>query len=238
MLADVEIISPHVGSLHREIQKPATFRDELIAFIADELPKWRGRPDRPPETSETALTSQVCAHLNSAARHSPGWDILQFRVEEPDERQGGRKIDLVAAPSGTTVTIEGRAHVDFDSLMPIECKRLPTPTGPGRDEREYVITRNGTTGGIQRFKEGRHGAGHGIGAMIAYVQDGTSEVWEPRVASWISALAGIEPGWTTKDLLHMQSRDGSRRLSLLSSSHERCNGLQPINLRHLWIEMS
>lgn len=238
MLANVEHTPPHVGNLHREIQKPATFRHELIAFIANELPNWRDRADRKPETAETSLTSQVCAHLNSVARHSPGWDILQFRVEEPDEDQRGRKIDLIAAPSGTTITIEGRAHVDFDSLMPIECKRLPTPTGTGRDEREYVITKDGTTGGIQRFKEGRHGAAHNVGAMIAYVQDGTAETWDARVAGWISALADVETGWTDKDLLQLKSRDGSRRFSFLGSSHERRNGLQPIELHHLWVEMN
>jgi hypothetical protein len=238
MLADAARISPHVGSLHRELQKPSTFRLELVAFIADQLPKWRDRPDRKSATSETVLTSQVCAHLNSAARHSPGWDILQFRVEEPDEIQAGRKIDLAAAPLGTTITIEGRSHTDFDSLMPIECKRLPTPSGPHRDEREYVICRNGTTGGIQRFKEGHHGAAHRIATMIAYVQDGTSEMWATRVDSWISALAGIEPGWTAKDLLELQSRDGTQRLCLLCSCHTRRNGLQPIELRHLWVEMS
>ena len=216
MLADAEHAPPYVGSLRREIQKPSTFRLELIAFIGDELPRWRDRPDRRAETSESTLTSHVCSHMNSAARHSTGWDILQFRVEEPDERQRGRKIDLVPAPCDATITIEGRSYRDFDSLMPIECKRLPTPPGMGRDEREYVITANGTTGGIQRFKEGLHGAAHRIGAMIAYVQEGTSEIWASQVAAWISALAGKERGWTTQDLLQMQSRDDSLRLAILS----------------------
>ena len=91
MLANHTNSSPQVGMLSADVQKPATFRHELIGFIASELPAWRARPERKPETSETVLTTQLCAHLNSASRHAPGWDILQFRVEEPDEQKRGRK---------------------------------------------------------------------------------------------------------------------------------------------------
>jgi len=114
-----------VGSLSTDIHAPATFRYKLLDFIASELPKWRDRPDRPVESSETVLSSQLCAHLNGAARHSAGWDVLQFRPEERDEENAGRKIDIVPAPCGTTICIEGRRHTDFDSILPIECKRLP-----------------------------------------------------------------------------------------------------------------
>src|SRR6266478_4429108 len=116
MVANHPNSSTQVGTLSSNVQKPATFRHELVDFIANELPVWRGRSDRKNVTSETILTSQLCAHLNSVARHSDGWDILQFRVEETDEQHKGRKIDLVASPSGAIISIEGRRHVDFDSL--------------------------------------------------------------------------------------------------------------------------
>jgi hypothetical protein len=89
MLANQSNNFPQIGTLRGDVQKPATFRHELVAFITTELPTWRSRPDRKKETAETALTSQLCAHLNSVARHAQGWDILQFRVEEPDEQQRG-----------------------------------------------------------------------------------------------------------------------------------------------------
>ena len=229
----------HFGSLNGDVQKPAAFRQELLGFIANELPHWRDRPDRPDETSETILTSQLCAHLNSTARHSAGWDILQFRVEEADEQYKGRKIDLVASPSGATIIIEGRRHTDFDSLMPIECKRLPTPKGTDRDEREYVVSQYSSTGGIQRFKAGHHGAAHAFGAMIGYLQKETTPAWETRVAGWINDLIdATEPGWTVKDLLSLQRRDAPLRLTIFRSLHERRNGLPEIELRHLWIEMN
>jgi hypothetical protein len=238
MLANNSDISAQFGSLGKDVHVPETFRHELIDFIMGELPSWRDRPDRPAETSETILTSQLCAHLNSVARHSSGWDILQFRVEEADAENKGRKIDLVASSCGASICIEGRKHNEFETLLPIECKRLPIPAGKDRDEREYVISRHSSTGGIQRFKAGHHGAAHSIGAMIAYVQNETIPVWDKRVEGWIAALAGNEAGWSSKDLLKMVRTDTSARISTLRSTHARTNGLAEIALRHIWIEMN
>lgn len=237
MLADTPDRPAPLGTLSSDVQKPAMFRLELIDFIAGELPRWRDRADRPQTGAETILTSQLCAHLNGVSRHSVGWDILQFRVEEADERNKGRKIDLIAAPSGATICVEGRRHTEFDSIMPIECKRLPTPTAKDRDEREYVVSRFSSTGGIQRFKEGKHGSLHTFGAMIGYVQEETTSFWDSRVAEWISSLAGAELGWTTQDLLRLDRRDEALRLAISRSSHTRLKGLSDIELRHLWIEI-
>jgi hypothetical protein len=238
MLADTPDSSAPLGSFSSDVQKPATFRHELIDFIAGELPRWRDRADRPRTSAETILTSQLCAHLNGSSRHSAGWDILQFRVEEPDEQYKGRKIDLVPSPCDTTISVAGRRHTEFDSIMPIECKRLPIPKANDRDEREYVISRFSSTGGIQRFKEGNHGSTHSFGAMIGYVQEETSDFWDSRVAEWIGNLAGKEPGWTTKDLLRPDHSDAASRLAVFHSSHERSKGLSEIELRHLWIQMN
>jgi hypothetical protein len=238
MLANNLDTPAQFGTLGQDVHMPATFGHELLDFISSQLPSWRDHPDRPKETSETILTSQLCAHLNSVARHSAGWDILQFRVEEADSQNKGRKIDLVAAPCGTTICIEGRRHTEFESLMPIECKRLPIPAGKDRDEREYVVSQYSSTGGIQRFKAGHHGATYTLGAMIAYVQGETTTVWDTRVAGWIKGLAGSEPGWTLKDLLKLEHGDKSLRLALFRSTHERTEGLPEITLRHFWIEMN
>jgi hypothetical protein len=234
MLANFQHPSTQVGSLGRDVHLPATSLLELLNFVSDELPHWRDRPDRKSKTSETSLTSQLCAHLNSAARHASGWDFLQFRTEEPDEKVKGRTIDLVPAPSNATVWVEGRSYVDFDALLPIECKRLPTPNGKDRDEREYVFNRHASTGGIQRFKAGHHGAAHKLGGMIAYIQQETCVSWNTQVAQWINDLtASGQKGWTANDLLHLEQNDTARQVAILNSSHKRENGLLEIKLRHL-----
>ncbi len=239
MLADTISDSAHHGALGKDVQKPNSFLLGLLDFIKVELPRWRDRPERKNETAETHLTSQLCAHLNSATRYSSGWDILQFRIEEPDEREKGRKIDLIPAPSGATILIEGRRYVDFDTLLPIECKRLPTPTDKKRDEREYIFSQFTTTGGIQRFKAGHHGAEHTQGAMIAYVQEETNSFWNTKIAGWINDLVkSSEKGWATKDLLRLEQDDATQRVAVLNSSHSRGKGLPEITLRHLWVQMN
>lgn len=238
MLADLSGGLNDSGSLSPEVQKPATFRHELVEFIAKQLPIWRDRPERKVELAEAVLTSQLCAHLNGIARHSPGWDILQFRVEEVDELRPDRKIDLVPAPCGATICIDGRRHSEFDPILPVECKRLPTPLGAKRDEREYVINRHNSTGGIDRFKRGFHASSHEFGAMIAYIQEETTAVWDERVGSWIKELVdSAEPGWSSNDLLLLEQELNDDGVTTFRSVHERKH-LKEIKLRHLWIEMN
>lgn len=239
MLANDEIESAPSGTFGKTIQLPAASRLALCDFIAEQLPRWRDRIDRSPESSETGLTSQLCAHLNSIARRSDGWDIFQFRTETPDESHKGRKIDLVPSPSACTIWIDGRKYVDFDSVMPIECKRLPTPQESNRDEWEYVIHRNGSTGGIQRFKEGQHGSIHGLGAMIAYIQKESGALWFERINGWIRELMKQKrTGWSDRDVLELHAVNAANRVTVVKSSHSRSNDLQPIELRHLWLEMN
>ena len=238
MLADFPIIA-HAGTLEPEVQLRSTARYALLDFIADELPRWRDHPKRKPVTAETALTDQLCDHLNSAARTSVGWSRVQFRTEVPDEVRRGRAIDLVPKPCGVTLVIEGRRHTQFDTLLPIECKRLPTPKEKDRDEREYVATATGSTGGIQRFKFGHHGAAHRDAAMIAYVQEQTFSHWLAQVNRWIRDLSS-EPDstWSCKDALQPLKDDSAVGLCTLHSHHQRGSGLEEIALQHLWIKMN
>jgi len=238
MLADFPITAK-AGKLEPEVQLPGTARLALLEFIADELPRWRDRPERKPETSETALTGQLCDHLNSAARTSAGWSRVQFRTEIRDEVRPGRAIDLAPKPCAAVLIIEGRRHTQFDTLLPIECKRLPTPPEKDRDEREYVVTTTGSTGGIQRFKFGHHGAAHRVAAMIAYVQEQTFSHWLTQVNGWIRELSSqTDSVWSSSDDLKPLKDDSTAGLCTLHSHHQRGGGLQEINLRHLWIRMN
>lgn len=237
MLADGST-SHALGQLASGVLAEGRSRAAILDFIQDQLPRWRDRPDRPQRTNETALTSQLCAHLNSATRKTPGWDCLQFRVEEADEVQASRKVDLVVAAAGDTLIVQGRGYSDFETILPIECKRLPIPSGAGRDEREYVVTRKGVGGGIQRYKEGKHGAAHVRAALIAYVQNQNFDHWFALIDSWIQDLhvAG-SPGWSPTDVLATLKQDLVAGIAVHESVHSRAN-LPAIHLRHLWVEMT
>jgi hypothetical protein len=239
MLADENEAGVQSGGLAAGLHRPATWLIALIDFIAEQLPVWRDRSDRPRVEGETLLTAQLCAHLNSAARKSPGWDVLQFRMEEPDTVKQSRRIDLAPAPAGEIIWIEGRRYSDFDLLLPIECKRLPTPAGGERDKREYLRASKGSMGGVQRFKAGHHGAAYTRGAMIGYVQAGGIASWIKRLDVWVRGLVRASvAGWTADDRLRLERHDFGRRLAILTSDHQREHGLPRITLRHLWIDVS
>ena len=164
--------------------------------------------------------------------------FLQFRREEPDEVQAGRSIDLVAAPSGAMIWMDGRDYSEYRALLPIECKRLPTPTGKNRDEREYVFSRFSSAGGIQRFKAAHHGAAYARAAMIGYVQDRNIPFWLMKVEAWIDGLvAATVQGWSVNDKLSLAAHQTANRVASLHSTHRREYGLDPIRIDHLWIEM-
>lgn len=163
---------------------------------------------------------------------------MQFKREEPDDTDGRRSIDLAVAPIGSTIWLEGRVYTEYRMLMPIECKRLPTPRGTKRDEREYLFSKFSSTGGVHRFKAGHHGAAHNRAAIIAYVQDQDISSWHTQIDTWIEALSGDTiPGWSATDKLNMALHDLPTRVAHLTSKNERSGKLGPISIDHLWIEM-
>lgn len=207
-------------------------------FIARQLPNWRDDVDRPQGEAETVLTDQLCSYLNGACYSSQAWSHIQFRTETRDEKNASRSIDLTPKPMAAHLIIEGRRHTQYETLFPIECKRLPTPRE--RDQREYVSAEPpGTAGGMQRFKFGLHGASHNYGGMIAYVQQGELSTWLATINGWISELAsGSSTTWDATDALQNSVYYGSERTCTHDSKHMRPNGLPEIALRHIWISMN
>ena len=235
MLADTSTRSAGVGALAPGVHAPGTFLAQVVGFVADNLARWRDHPDRRAVHSERELTDQLSSYLNSAARSS--LDAIQFSTEVPDRGRRGRTVDMAIRPSGAPIVVTGRRYTLFDVLLPIECKRLPTPAG--RDEREYVSSGDDTrsSGGIQRFKLGAHGSTHTMAMMIGYIQDGQALQWLTRVNHWISELAGVDATWTDESLALVTTREGG--VCELRSLHRRpLRAGADIELRHLWVALA
>lgn len=227
------------GQLDPEIHLPSTAKHELVSFICEQLPRWRDHPDRPQKQGETALTEHLCNHLNSAVYDSETWSHVQFCTETADETNAGRKIDLTAKPRAASITIKGRRHSQFDALFPIECKRLPTPKEKDRDAREYVITEPGTTGGMQRFKFGHHGATHDFVAMIAFVQERSFQHWCDKVNGWVCDLAQApNSAWKSEEVLRVVDENRKSKVRSLASKLQRTGKLDDCEMRHLWVIMN
>lgn len=208
----------------------------LVDFITDHLGRWRDYPDRPAVESEPELTAQLGAYLNTEARDL--LDVVQFTTEAPDSAQRGRRLDMAVQPRVARILVEGRSYTLFDTILPIECKRLPTPDDRGRDEREYVLVGDGrTTGGIQRFKLGAHGAAHATAVIIGYIQEGDAEHWLQAVNGWLAEAGKADPLWAGEQLTAVTSKKASA-VHRFRSNHRRLRGSGNVGLWHLWIALA
>lgn len=117
-------------------------------------------------------------------------------------------------------------------IFTIEAKILPTPKGTSarpRNDYEYVY---GKGGGIQRFKDGKHGLDNynnllPENGMIAYITENTYAFWYKKINSWI-----LDAGWPDKEYL-LVSNSPNRFVS----QHVLNTGSK-VKLHHFWVEVS
>lgn len=236
MLAD-DPSGAAIGAFDTNMHLPGTFLREIVQFIASSLPLWRDDPVRRIKVkSETRLTSQLCKFLNNHTRLA-NLDHIIFQPEDPDTAKGGRTIDLIASPKCCSIWINGRQHTYYDPLIPIECKRLPTPDLKKRERREYLHTRKSTTGGVQRFMAGLHGGDFETGAIIGYVQSRSADAWLDTLNHWIRGFVAcaIAP-WHSADTITVEHHDAVNRTLLGKSLHNRV-GRPAIELWHILVEI-
>jgi hypothetical protein len=241
MIADEQHSTPYVGSPDAELLDAEAFHHAIVGLIEQELPVWRDRPLRPPFQDEPKLNQSLCLHLDGAARHQ-GLDSIRF-VQEGIQA-GSRRIDIGVMVPGT-ITVEGRDYEDFVQLLPIECKRLPTPPDKRRSDCEYVHGLTGhRTGAIERFKHGLHGPANQRAMIIAYVQDESFKQWETMINQRLQKMAsdGVDDDlWTPAELLLTVPTPPSAFCHKFRSYHRR---LQPpatsphVGIEHLWLLMN
>jgi hypothetical protein len=241
MIADEPRQTPAIGTPDSEVLDVGAFHHEIVAFIERELPVWRDRPERPKCDDEPHLNEFLCGHLNSASRRQC-FDSVQF-LPEPVQA-AGRRGDIAVKPLGT-ISVEGRAYYDFEQLLPIECKRLPTPPDSRRSDLEYVHGLQGhRTGGIERFKHGLHGPTNQNALMIAYVQAETFTHWLTAINRRLAKLAtdGVDDGiWNPSEPLSSCTSTQSADVHRLKSCHRR---LRPpcasdhVEMEHIWLLMN
>ncbi len=241
MLADQPQFNPAIGEPDATILDAGAFRQAIVVFIERELPIWRDRPDRPNLDDEPHLNELLCGHLNSASRRQ-SFDLIQF-MNEPVQ-SAGRRGDIAVKPQGT-IRVEGRNYTDFEQLLPIECKRLPTPPGSHRSDLEYVAGVPGhRTGGIERFKHGLHGVENDHALMIAYVQAETLDHWFGAINQRLDELAsnGAAGGlWRPTEALSCEHSVNPATVGRYQSQHRRHSPPATsgqVVMQHLWLMMN
>lgn len=243
--------STSVTGLPARVPSYDDFCDDIEAMIRDTLPKWRSQllhSACAADMGEKDLTSQLCIYLDQTAREqSVSWG---FQHEHP--QKGSRSEDMSLVPGTTGGIWIGQAFfASHQRFYAIEAKRLPTPPDPKKKrdrEREYVCgdwqratdTKKPISGGIERFKENKHGEGLGRSGMVAFVQSETFGHWSKKVNEWILELAGEslpshKAPWADSDCLGSLTH-GSNICQEHASKHSRPTGYGGITLRHFWID--
>lgn len=123
----------------------------------------------------------------------------KFIFMKDDENKGTNyKPDI-----GVTIWNSQHKSSQIHSFFQIECKRLPTPNVSNtRSEKEYVIGIAENTGGIERFKNKKHGEHLGEASLIGFIQNGNISDWHTKINEWIKIeVDNKSTHWTNDDYL-------------------------------------
>ena len=191
--------------------------------------------------NEKGLTQKLVLILNSHAlrEYYPFWFDKEY-MEIP-ERGDSPQVDI-----GTITTLEegiviGAKTYTDESFFSMEAKRLGN-LGEKRS-KEYLIGRYQNEkyihcGGVERFKQGKHGRKLEYGAIIGYVQEHDFIYWQGSINSWIDDL--IQKNlyspvpWLLKDKLK-KDYIRSTTAKFISISSRKNNF---ITLFHLWAKLN
>lgn len=116
----------------------------------------------------------------------------------------------------------------------MEAKVLPSSSS--YRNKEYVVghyKRSGNpSGGIQRFKVGKHGKGQTHCGLLAYVIKDKPDNWLRKVNTWIEEL---QPSWDTKECLIVEN-EGGKCWRLNSKVLRKTENV--LTLHHFWINFN
>lgn len=202
-------------------------------------------------SSKQRNEKDLCAELGKRLVFAAHDELFTFYPEDPENESTTRTLDFGAIPRVHFV-VGSRLLGATDRLYGLEAKRLPTHTSPINQperEREYVVGHwnlrtsksKRISGGIERFKEGLHGATLERVGMIAFVQKHDSKHWLAEINRWISDLIQPPPleshltQWADSDLVHEVSAE-KFGVAEHCSVHER-RLLPPIRITHFWLKL-
>lgn len=191
--------------------------------------------------NEKGLTQKLVLILNFHAlrENYPFWFDKEY-MEVP-KRGNSPQVDI-----GTITTLEegiviGSKTYTDESFFSLEAKRLGNLEK--KRSKEYLIGRYENEkyihcGGVERFKQGKHGRNLEHGAIIGYVQEHDFTYWYGSINSWIDDL--IQKNlyspvpWLLKDKLQ-KDYIRSTTAKFISITSRKNNF---ITLFHLWARLN
>jgi len=186
--------------------------------------------------NENALTHRLCLRLG---QQKPSEFPYFFHHQNLENERANTSTDF--AVYGTKDYYNTLTQY---ALVVFEAKRL-TAGLPHNREREYAIgeynqgRRVHNSGGIERFKNERHGKNAAVAGLIGYLQSDNYSYWFERINEWIQEeMDGPHDQsltWTVHDKLTIVQSE-IRMCQYLSNSI-RLSG-DSIELRHLWVDLT
>lgn len=215
-----------------------TLIDRTIDFVSDALIPWSQDTERQKgqaehQLNEDTLNTQFFHFIQGYAKQV-GFDMVTFGREMP--QKGQRKADFSISPYLPT-TIHGTRYNCYEPFLVIEGKRL-TSKLPKNRKREY-LTGEGkkTSGGIQRFKLGEHGANHEVAVIVGYVQSNLPLSWLGIINDWVEELAKQrKQEWQANEQLTLEVNCNNQLIKAISKHPRSCKITNSdIKLHHFWI---
>ena len=191
--------------------------NRVISLIEENLELFKQKYCIP--KNETDLNQNFALCMNSRAKD----ELFGFSNEYKDIiKATPHKVDFGIVPDGET-----------DAFFVIEAKRLKTDLSKAR-EKEYII---GKYGGVERFKNQKHGGDLTHVGMIGYVQTDNFDMWFTKINSWIEeeivAPTSDDLIWEKQDKL--KSNSESKLFNTYLSQHQ-CK-TKDISMYHIWIDL-
>lgn len=211
--------------------------NHIYDYVVSVLQNFEGSSDE----NENAITNRLCKTLEFK---KPAVCSYFFHHQNLEDEKNNTSTDFAAF--GTfAYAMENKISQDNPTpLIKFEAKRLNV-TLPRKRSREYVIGEyeNGVcvrnSGGIERFKNCRHGKDVIHAGIIGYVQTDSFEHWVKQVNGWvqeeITSPHDSSLIWDPDD--YLKTDWAYSTLSHYLSNAKRKN-LEPLNIHHFWIKFN
>lgn len=210
--------------------------EKIFSFVSSVLQDLKGKAD----DNENHLTNELCKSLGF--KKPPEFPFF-FQHQNIENSKENTSTDFAAFGSYSYAQTNNKNGENFP-LVKFEAKRLSTTLSKKR-EKEYVIgeyengrqTKN--SGGIERFKNLRHGKDVDFAGIIGYVQTDTFKYWGDMVNGWIreeiESPKDSTLSWNDSDYLTtLWSTD--KLCTYKSNSKRKC--LNNLNLFHIWVSLT
>ncbi len=213
--------------------------DNVISFIKTYLPLFPNALIQsgvdPKNKTEKLLNQSLIDFFNghsSTFNQYLQYKFIQYKFlfRKDDEKEGTNyKPDI-----GVTIWRYNPGFSGELSFFQIECKRLSTSLK--HKGKEYVKGHNENTGGIERFKNNKHGEHLNEAALIGFIQNGSLKNWYDKIMNWVQyEIDNTNSSWTTTDKLLVEYQ--KELLHKYSSVCNRVSG-SSIVLHHFFIDVS